>query len=131
MNGDAIKLAAVVIISAVLVVLLRAKAQEYSFLLVVAIVCIAVIFVLADILPQIKNLQSAFQKSGSNVMYFSVALKALGITYITDFAANVCRDFGLLSLANTAELAGKAGIFVLSIPLVCAVLEVALKFIGL
>lgn len=131
MSGDLIKITAVVIIAAVMVIVLRSRLQEYAFLLVLAVVCVAVIAVLSNIFPQVEKLRAMFENSGNGDAYFSVALKALGITYITSFAANVCRDFGLGALAQITESCGKGAVFILSIPLVCAVLEVALKFVGL
>lgn len=131
MIGDFIKITAVVITVSVVVVLLRTRLPEYSLLLSVAAVCVALLFILGDIFPQIEKLRVLFEKSGNTSLYFGVALKALGISYISDFAANICRDFGLGALAQLTDIAGKGAIFVLSIPLISAVLQAALKFVGL
>lgn len=131
MSVDFIRLTALIIIVAVMAVLLRTRLPEYSFLLVLAAVSTVLLFVLGYIFPHIEKLRSLFEKSGNTSVYFGVALKALGIAYITDFAVNTCRDFGLNSLAQIAQITGKGAVFILSIPLICAVLESALKFIGL
>ena len=131
MSVDFIRLTALIIILAVMAVLLRTRLPEYSFLLVLAAVSTVLLFVLGYIFPHIEKLRSLFEKSGNTSVYFGVALKALGIAYITDFAVNICRDFGLNSLAQIAQITGKGAVFILSIPLICAVLESALKFIGL
>lgn len=131
MSVDFIRLTALIIIVAVMTVLLRTRLPEYSFLLVLAAVCVSLLFVLGYIFPHIEKLRSLFEKSGNTSVYFGIALKALGIAYITDFAVNTCRDFGLNSLAQIAQITGKGAVFILSIPLICAVLESALKFIGL
>lgn len=131
MSGDLIKVTALIIIVSVVVVLLRVRLPEYSFLLVLAVICVSVLFILGDIFPQIEKLRNLFEKSGNTSLYFGVALKALGVAYVTDFAGNVCRDFGLVSLAQIADIAGKVAVFVLSVPLISAVMQAALKFIGL
>lgn len=131
MIGDFIKVAAIVIILSVVVVLLRTRLPEYSLLLSIAVVCVALLFVISDIFPQIEKMRDLFEKSGNTSLYFGVALKALGIAYISDFSANVCRDFGMTALAQITDIAGKGAIFVLSIPLISAVLQAALKFVGL
>ena len=131
MSVDFIRLTALIIIVAVMAVLLRTRLPEYSFLLVLAAVSTVLLFVLGYIFPHIEILRRLFEKSGNTSVYFGVALKALGIAYITDFAVNTCRDFGLNSLAQIAQITGKGAVFILSIPLICAVLESALKFIGL
>ena len=131
MSVDFIRLTALIIILAVMAVLLRTRLPEYSFLLVLAAVSTVLLFVLGYIFPHIEKLRSLFEKSGNTSVYFGGALIALGIAYITDFAVNTCRDFGLNSLAQIAQITGKGAVFILSIPLICAVLESALKFIGL
>lgn len=131
MIGEFIRLTAIILVMSVLVVLLHSRLAEYSFLLVLAVVCSAILLVINTIFPQIQTLKSLFEKSGNAGIYFGVALKALGISYITDFAGGVCRDFGLNSFAQVADIAGKGAVFILSVPLICAVLQTALKFIGL
>lgn len=131
MIGDFIKVAAIVITLSVVVVLLRARLPEYSLLLSIAVVCVVFLFVLSNIFPQIEKMRDLFEKSGNTSLYFGVALKSLGIAYISDFAGSVCRDFGMSALAQLTDIAGKGAIFVLSIPLISAVLQAALKFVGL
>lgn len=131
MNSDFIKIIALVIIAAVFAIVLRTNLQEYSFLLVLAVVSAVLLTVLSNIFPSIEKLRSMFEDSGNASVYFLAALKALGIAYITGFAANVCRDFGQTALAQIAEIAGKGAVFILSIPLICAVMQAALKFVGL
>ena len=58
-------------------------------------------------------------------------VKALGIAYISEFAADTCRDFGQSALAAKAEFAGKCAIFILCVPPAISVLEAAFKVAGL
>ncbi len=131
MSDNLIKIIAFVIIASVMVLILKNHLQEYSFLLVLAVASSALLLLLSEIFPYINTLKSMFEKQNDSVMYFSVALKSLGIAYITNFASSVCRDFGQTALAQIADIAGKGAIFILSIPLICAVLESAIKFAGL
>ncbi len=131
MSGELIRTIAIIIIAAIFATALRTRLQEHGFLLVIATVCIALVALIGNLFSVISKLQDLFRQSGNAGVYFVTALKALGISYITTFAADACRDFGLTSLAQTAEIAGKITIFALSLPLVTAVLETALKFIGL
>lgn len=131
MSNEVIKVSATVIIAAVLIIVLRSKLPEYAFLLTVAVVVMAFVFVGGNLIGSINQLEDLFYQGGNNGVYFTTALKALGISYIAGFAADTCRDFGFSALAVTAETTGKIAVFVLSLPLVSAVLEAALKFIDL
>lgn len=131
MSGELIKAVAIIIIAAVLVTALRTRLSEYSFLLTLAAIAIILIAIFGNLFSGVARLRELFNQSGNAGVYFVTALKALGISYIATFAADLCRDFGLSSLAQTAEIAGKITIFVLSLPLMTAVLDAALKFVGL
>ena len=131
MSNELIKAVAIIIIAAVLITVLRTRLGESSFLLTLAVIIVVLIAVFGNLMGGIASLRELFFQSGNNSVYFVTALKALGISYISTFAGDLCRDFGLLSLAQTAETAGKITIFALTLPLVTAVLDAALKFVGL
>ena len=131
MSGEIIRTSAVIIVASVLIISLRSRLGEYSFLLLIAAVCVVLLMVLGNLFSAFGKIRDLFNKSGNIAEYFTVALKALGISYITAFAADSCRDFGLSALAQTAEIVGKIAIFILSLPLVTSILESALKFVGL
>lgn len=131
MSGELIRVVAVIIVAAVLVTALRTRLGEYSFILALATIVVVLVAVLGNVFGAMSKLRDLFSQSGNAGAYFTVALKALGISYITTFATDLCRDFGLSALAQTAEITGKVAIFVLSLPLMTAVLQAALKFVGL
>ena len=131
MSIELIKVLAVIIVAAVLVTFLRNRLGEYSILLALTVIAVALLSVLGNLFSAIEKIQHLFTQNGNTTVYFTTALKALGISYIATFAANICQDFGLTALAQTAEVSGKIMIFILSLPLVISVLEAALKFVGI
>ena len=62
---------------------------------------------------------------GIDTYYFTVVLKAVGIGWLTRFISDTCRDSGLASIASGAELAGRCAIFLLSLPLLLKLMEIA------
>lgn len=131
MSGEIIKIIVVIIISAVLIITLRARLAEFGFLLVIVTVIIVLLVIMSVFSGTIAQIKELFGKIENANIYFTTALKVLGISYIVTFAADMCRDFGLSALAQTAEITGKIAIFILSLPLANALLDTALKFIGL
>ena len=57
--------------------------------------------------------------------YFGIMLKAVAISLCCKAGAEICRDCGENSLASKLELAGKAGILLLSLPLLGGILSMA------
>lgn len=126
---DIFKILAVCLITAVLAILLKQYKAEYSIAVVLGGGIIVIVFVVKSISAPIDYLKDQLEASGINTDYFKVALKALGIGYITGFIADACRDSGQNALAAKAELAGKCAVFVLSLPLISSILQTALGFI--
>ncbi len=130
MTGELLRIAAILIISAVFILLIKPYRPEIGMLITVAALSVALIMVFATLSPAVIKLESLFERSGIDMGYFKVVLKALGIAYLTGFPADTCRDFGLASLAAKAEFAGRCAILVLSLPLLSEVLNTALEFAG-
>lgn len=62
-------------------------------------------------------------------VYWSILLKITGITYLSEFAGNICRDAGYQTLAGQIELFAKILIMALGIPVVLAMLETIESFL--
>jgi stage III sporulation protein AD len=129
MNGELIKILGICIVTAALCVTVKPKAAEYSVLISVAAGIIISLILIKIIAPAIKSFNTLTDSYGIKTEYLSVAIKALGIGYLTSFIADSCRDSGQQSLAAKAEFAGKCAIFILSLPLLLSVLETAVGFI--
>ena len=129
MNSELFKILAICVVAAAACIILKQKNAEYSFLVALAAGVVIFLFVLKNISVAIETIKYKISSLGLDNDYFSVALKAIGIGYITSFIADACRDSGQTSLAAKAELAGKTAIFLSSLPLMISVFETAIGFI--
>lgn len=128
MISDLFKILAVCLIAAIICIILKPKPEYSIFTSIAAVVCIAII-IFKNIASPIIQIINKLSEYSINTEYFKVALKAIGIGYVTAFIADSCRDSGQTMLANTAELAGKCAIFIISLPLVFSLLETAIGFV--
>ena len=129
MSEDIFKILAVLLVAAVMSLILKQKNSEYALFVAISAGVVTALLILKNISTPIAELKSQIEAYGVETEYFKVAVKALGIGYITSFIADACRDSGQTSLAAKAELAGKAAIFIMSLPLLMSVLEIAAGFI--
>ena len=67
--------------------------------------------------------QELGNRAGINLIYVSTIFKVLGIAYLAEFSAQICRDAGSQAIAGKIELAGKVIILTLAIPILLAILE--------
>ena len=131
MIAAVIKVVAVLLIAAALSVTIGAQKPEYAFVLSLACGVAVALFLIDMLFEPVAEIKALFERSGGIAPYFAVALKSLGIAYITGFAADTCRDFGQSALGAKAEFAGRCAIFILCVPLAVNVLKAALKFSGI
>lgn len=121
---------AIALITAMLVLFLKDYRPEYAILAAIAAGCVILGMVLIQVVPAIGELNSLLKEANVNTSYFAVAFKALGICYLTQFASDICRDFGQSSLAGKVDLAGKVMIVTISLPLLKGIIEAALGLVG-
>lgn len=127
---ELITVVAICLIAAFMCLVLYSYKPEYSMAVAIAAGCFIFFLIIKNVIPAIKNFESILSKANISSDYFKIAFKALGICYVTQFAADVCRDFGQSSLASKAILAGKCAIFLLSVPLLRNIIEIAVNLIG-
>ena len=65
------------------------------------------------------------------ILYAKILLKALGIAFLSQYAAELCRESGEGSLAGGVELVGKIEILLLCIPWMEEVLSTAKELLAL
>ncbi len=126
MNELVIKVLIFLILSAFLVVFLNNYNSTAAMLIVLAAASVILLLVLKTVFPAITTLSSLLSSNVKGKEYFSAALKALSLAYVSNFAADVCRDFGQNALASKAEFAGRCAIFIVTVPMIAAIAETAI-----
>lgn len=60
----------------------------------------------------------------------SLSLRVLGLSFLTETTAGICRDLGEGGLATRLEWCGRAEILLVSLPTLTRVLEVAISYLS-
>jgi stage III sporulation protein AD len=115
----------------VMLLILVVKQQRPEFAVQLSITLAVVIFLL--VLSKISLVLDLFSdlaaKANISQMYLNTILKIIGIAYITDFGAQVCRDAGESAVAGKIEFAGKIMVMILAVPIIALVLDTIVKLI--
>lgn len=81
-------------------------------------------------LSNLNNSGNSANNAGNISDYFSVILKVLGISFIVQIGADICRDFGEASIASKIEFAGKAVILVTVLPVLRSVIGMGIELLS-
>lgn len=55
--------------------------------------------------------------------YFEILIKIVGVSYLCEFASNICKESGFLSVASQIEIGGKLTMLVMSMPILLAIVD--------
>ena len=87
-------------------------------------------YLLEQIRYLIQSMNQLRQYLSIDNIYMESILKMIGITYIGQFSAGICKDAGYQATASQIELFCKLTVMVLSIPVLMALLETIQEFLG-
>lgn len=82
---------------------------------------------LLGILEKMQTMQ-AYMETGEG--YFKLLFKAVGVTYICEFTAAVCKDAGYGAVAGQIEIFGKLTVLFMGMPALLAIIENISAFAG-
>ena len=113
--GELVRIAALAIISAVLIGVLNQYEKTYAILATVAVCCLFLLYTARLLEPLISTLRTLSELySGAD---FGYVVKAVGIAVVTQGAADVCEDAGQKAVAGRVVMAGKIAIIAVTLPM--------------
>lgn len=74
-------------------------------------------------------LQNLADQANISSYYLLIVLKIVGIAYLAEFGAQICRDAGEGALATKIEVAAKVGVIILAIPIIVAITESLVRLV--
>ena len=85
------------------------------------------IFIFAAIADKLSVVADAARRIQSyvqlNEIYIGILFKMLGITYIAEFACDLCKDAGYQTIASQISVLAKLTVLVLGMPVLIALLD--------
>lgn len=126
---DIIKISLLGVCSVVLGFLLKGTGPEYAGFITMGIgimilgLAVGKLEYLFQSVSQLKDMLPVSQE------YFATLIKMIGVTYIGQFSAGICKDAGHQSTAAQIELFCKLSVMVLSMPVLMALLNMIQEFL--
>ena len=123
----------VVIFCFAAVVILRLLRQEgytgYAILLSTVVGIMVFLYIINHLRAVLTALQSLTSGANINFLFMDTLLKVVGIAYIAEFGAQICKDANEEMVASKIEFAGKVLILILAVPIILLVLESIMNFL--
>ena len=118
-----VNLCLIAIICTITAVLLKTYKQEFSILIIISLSLFFLNWMLnifGEIQEQFNTIISELEQNKS---FYKILFKIVGITYVCEFSAGICKDAGYSSIASQIEIVGKMLIFLSGLPVLVSVIE--------
>ncbi len=117
------------IVVTILIVIIKQQRPELAIQLSIITGVVIFSMMLGKINSVVTLMKDLAQKSNVSVLYMGTIMKIIGVAYIAEFGAQICRDAGEGAVASKIEFAAKVIVIVLAIPVIVAVFDSLLKLI--
>ena len=113
-----LKVAGVLLCEILIYTLLKQYKPEFAVISEAAC-AVVLIFMLGDeIRDALSVFQMFFENTGISEEYIAVLIKVLGISLVTQFSSDMCKDAGEGALASKVEFVGKVVITAAAVPVI-------------
>ena len=117
------------IVSACIIGIVRLLRPELATLACAVAGVVVLIYTISAIAPFVSFVKGIALYNGAE-SYFTLMLKSLAISFCCKTSSEICKDCGETSLASKIELAGKAAIILISLPIVQQLFDIAKDMMG-
>lgn len=117
------------LIAALFVLILKEYRPEIAMQVSLVAGVIILLLVVNRMVGALQVITETAVAAGINLVYLQTLLRVIGIAYLAEFGAQICRDAGEGSIASRVELAAKVIILVMAVPVIVEIMESVLRMI--
>ena len=113
-----------------LAVQFKSGKSEYGIYISVALSLVIFFAIIGRLEVIIDALRTIANYINMDTAYIGTLIKMLGITYVAECSAGICKDAGYQTIALQIEIFGKLAVLVLSMPVLMALLNTIKDFLS-
>lgn len=113
-----------------LAVQFKSGKSEYGIYISVALSLVIFFAIIGRLEVIIDAVRTIANYINMDTAYIGTLIKMLGITYVAEFSAGICKDAGYQTIALQIEIFGKLAVLVLSMPVLMALLNTIKDFLS-
>lgn len=123
-----VQIAVLGVITVLIALQFRNQKTEYELLVCMGGILLIMGFAIKKLGGILHNIRQMQNYIGLDESYYQILIKIIGITYLSEFASDICKETGHASVGTFVELAGKLSIMAISLPIVLALLDTIRMF---
>ncbi len=111
------------LVGVLLAVQFKAVKPEYATYIGLGIGILVMGFSLGEFQELVSSIEALKKYFSGSDSYLTILVKVIGITYICEFCAGICKDAGYGSIADQIEMLGKLSVMFAGLPILMAVIQ--------
>lgn len=127
---EIVKIGAMGVVGVMLAVWLRTVKPEYGIYVGMAAGLLIFWYTLRNFSFFMGEVEKFHTLLGENTSFFAILLKVVGITYICEFCAGICKDAGYGAVGGQIEIFGRVMVLLSGLPVLLSVIETIQGFKG-
>ncbi|MBR4086010.1 MAG: stage III sporulation protein AD [Lachnospiraceae bacterium] len=127
---EIIKVCVIGILGVLTAIQFKVAKPEYATYISVALGLIIFGFVVQQLRTILSSLAWIKDLFGETSGYLGILMKVIGITYLCEFSAGICKDAGYGAISEQIEVLGKLSVMFSGLPILLAVVEQIQSYMG-
>ena len=120
---DIIKMIGIGLTGAIAALIVKQSRPEIAVVISIATSALLFLMIAGQLTYLFEVIHTITDRLGIDTQYVVTIIRIIGIAYLTQLGADLCRDAGQTAIATKLEIAGKILIITLSIPIVVALVN--------
>lgn len=128
--SEIIKIGLFGIVGVLIAVQFKSQKPEYSIYIGITVGIVIFSYAINYFEMVLNQFEVIKQYIGTGQNYLTILMKVIGITYICEFSAGVCKEAGYSSISSQIEILGKLSVMFAGLPILFAVMEQIQSFMS-
>lgn len=111
------------IVTVLMAMMFKQGKSEYGMFIIILTSLSLFLLILSEMQTVIETIRKIRQYIMFEETYINILIKMIGISYLTQFSSDICRDSGYQTLANQIQVFGKISVLAVSMPILLTLLE--------
>lgn len=122
-----LRIAGLALLGVFTAMLLKSSKAEFSMAAGLAMAMLVCGYVVANLLDVVRKIEEMWKLIAGNTDFLHILLRIIGITYISELTAGICKECGYGVLADQVSIAGKMGVLLAGFPIFMNLLEFVME----
>ena len=115
---DIFKIVVIALLAVSMIIIVKQSRPEIAMLISIITVVVIFFFSIEKVGQVIELITGLSDRAGLSREFLGTILKIVGIAYITEFGASICKDIGESAIASKVQFAGKCVILVFGVSII-------------